>query len=434
MVYFSDLQKRPITDKQGQLVGLLKDLVFIDGEEFAEVTHLIYISEEGYRKKIPWKHVEELKEPRVKGTPKIDIILGVEKQNLNPTFERGDEFLIGNIVDKQLVDVNGVKVVRVNDILLGKIGDKFCIVAACVGLRSMLRRLGFNRLIKLFPKLAPEYIVKWEDVEPLEKNLHDIHVKIQKNRIADLHPEDIADIMEDLDTKERALIFKTLDQRKRIRTLIDVEPHVRKTFFNSLQIKSIVEILENIPASNAADLLSAMSRPKVEKILGLINKEQSQKVREILHYPQESAAAIMHTNLIAVPKNFTAQQTITLMRKIKPHERTYHIYVTNPANKLLGILSIRALIISSPSKKVSQLMKTEVVKVRLNTPKDEIARAMARYDLFVLPVVDDKNTLKGVVNADDVISEILPEANLKSTIRPLLLKIKNGNNKTSKES
>ena len=79
-------------------------------------------------------------------------------------------------------------------------------------------------------------------------------------------------------------------------------------------------------------------------------------------------------------------------------------------------------------------MKTEVVKVRLNTPKDEIARAMARYDLFVLPVVDDKNTLKGVVNADDVISEILPEANLKSTIRPLLLKIKNGNNKTSKES
>ena len=86
MVYFSDLQKRPITDKQGQLVGLLKDLVFIDGEEFAEVTHLIYISEEGYRKKIPWKHVEELKEPRVKGTPKIDIILGVEKQNLNPTF------------------------------------------------------------------------------------------------------------------------------------------------------------------------------------------------------------------------------------------------------------------------------------------------------------------------------------------------------------
>ncbi len=434
MVYFSDLQKRPITDKEGQLVGLLKDLVFIDGEEFAEVTHLIYISEEGYRKKIPWKHVEELKERREKGTLRIDIILGVDRGDLNPTFERGDEFLIGNIVDKQLVDVNGVKVVRVNDILLGKIEDKFCIVAACVGLRSMLRRLGFNRIIKLFPKLAPEYVVKWEDVEPLEKNLHDIHVKIQKSRISDLHPEDIADIMEDLDTKERALIFKTLDQRKRIRTLIDVEPHVRRTFFNNLQVKSIVEILENIPASNAADLLSAMSRSKVERILCLMNKEQAQKIREILHYPQESAAAIMHTNFIAVPKNFSVQQTIKFMRRIKPHERTYHIYVTNQANKLLGILSIRALIISSPSKKVSQLMKTEVVKIRLNTPKDEIARAMARYDLFVLPVVDDKNTLKGVVNADDVISEILPESNLKSTIRPLLLKIKNGNTKTSEKS
>ncbi|MDA1196408.1 MAG: CBS domain-containing protein [Nanoarchaeota archaeon] len=422
MVYFSDLQKKPVLDKSETKIGRFEDVVFIDGEEFAEITHLIYKSDDGYLKKIPWKLVDELKEEQSGRKVQINILLDRDEEEINPAFVRGNELTLGDILDKQLVDVDGVKVVRVNDIILGKIEGKFCVAAVAVGMRSMVRRLGFPRLANLFTKKTSDYVIRWDKVETLGNHHHDIHVKIQKKQISDLHSEDIADIMEDLDSKERALIFKTLNRKKAVRTLIDAEPRVQESFFKSLRLKSISEIIENIPASHAADLLGEMPKTRVKKILSFVDKEHSAVIREILHYPEATAGAIMHTNMIIVPQTFTAQQTIALLRRTKPAtNRTFHLYVTNRKKRLLGVIPLRSLITASPKKKVSQFMQKDIIRVHLHTTKEEIAKVIARYDLFTVPVVDDHEVIQGVVTADEVLTEIMPESWKRSRLRPLLL-------------
>ena len=408
MVDFSELRNKPVIDADGRNIGILKDLVFIDGEDYAEISHLIYLSEDRYRKKISWRFVKELKKKEEdKG---ITVYLNEPVNDINPVFEQGNEFLVGNLVDKQIVDIHGMKVVRINDVVLGKVDSKFCVVAVGVGTKSLVRRLGIEKLVRFAPKIE-EHIIPWQSVEPLEEGLHKIHIKYQKDKIADLHPSDIADIMEDLTHKERVLIFNSLDKEKAARTLVESEPNVQSSFFKNLKMNRITEILETIPSNHAADILSLMSRTKAEQLLKCIHPEIAKKIREILNYPRESAGALMSTNFVVIPKDYTAQETITLLRKLRPSpERTYHLYVVDKANHLLGVLSTRALLTAPPSKMVSKFMRKEVVKIKLDAQKEDITNALAKYSLFVLPVVDENNVIKGVVKADDVLTEIMPES------------------------
>ncbi|RLD16355.1 MAG: hypothetical protein DRI22_01350 [Caldiserica bacterium] len=423
MVYFSELQRKAVYDSKGRQIGQLKDLVFVDGTRYAEVTHLVYCGEDNYPKKIPFGLVSEFKEQREKGKRELTIKLDISLEKLNPFFIKESDLLVGDILDKQVVDVNGVKIVRVNDVLLGKVDGKFCVVAVAVGKRSFLRRLGLEWVLNFLPFKINEQIIPWESVERLEPKLHDIHLKIQKNRIADLHPEDIADVMEDLSHQQRVLIFKSLDKSIAARTLIEAEPEVQRSVFRDLKIQRIKDLLEDITPDQAADILSLMEPSKREAILNQMRKEQSERIRKILGYSPQSAGSFMNTSFIAVPESYTAQRTINYLRKLAlSSEQIYHIYVVDKKGHLLGVLSIRGLITAPPKKKVSELMKKDVIFVTTSTTKEDVAKTIARYDLFVLPVVDENNILRGVVTADDVLDEIMPEDWRRERYRPLRLR------------
>lgn len=412
MVYFSEIKNRPVLDEKEEEIGRLIDLAFIDGEEYGEVSHIIIKAKDGYRKKISWRYVREFREETNSKKLDIGIHLNVPLEDINMQFEKGDEFLVTKLIDKQIVDTKGLKVVRVNDILLGKISDKFCIVAVCVGAKSFSRRLGIEGFVRIFNKKIQEHIIPWKVVEQLEHKIYNIHIKEQRSKIAELHPSDIADIMEDLTFKERQLIFNSLDSEKAKKTLIEAEPNVQQSVFDNLKISRTIDILENVLPSQAADILSMMPKSKSKKLLSLMREDAAKKIKEILNYPEESAGALMHTSFVAVPKNYTAEDTISLLRKLRPSsERAYHLYVVDKKNHLLGVLSIRALLTASPRQKVSKIMRTDnLIKVKLDTPKEEIANAITKYNLFVLPVVDDSNVLKGVVSAEKVLTEVMPES------------------------
>ncbi len=422
MVYLSEIKGKAIFDENEKKTGTLQDLVFEDGETYAEVTHLIYLDEKKYRKKIPWDLVKELKNESKGKKAKIKVILNVSNDNINPFFEKEKETLISNIVDKQLIDVDGFKVVRVNDVLLGKINDKFCVVAVAIGTRSFMRRFGVENIM---PGKVKEKVIKWESVERLEQEFHDLHLITQKSKIADLHPEDIADLMEDLSHEERFLIFNSLDKKKAAETLIDAEKGVQKSLFSNLKIRRIVDLLENIPHDQSADILSLMSKSKVEKILNSMRSETTSKIKEILGYNPESAGAIMDTEFITVPENYNVRQTINYLRKIKPpHKKIFHLYVVNNKKQLKGVISIRELITSQPNRSIIDFTKKGVIYVKINTPKEDIAKAVSRYDLFVLPVVDENKVIKGIVTADDVLAEVMPENWKKSRYKPHKIKRK----------
>jgi len=406
MVYFNQLKDKPIIDSRGKRIGIIKDLVFVDGSDYAQVSHLIYLSKEKYRKKIAWRFIKELKEKAVKKED-IEIHLNSPKDELNILFEKESDLLVSKLVDKQIVDVDGQKIVRVNDVLLGKVGDKFCVVAVCVGTRSLLRVLGVGDA-----KLAgEERIIPWASVETLEKDLHDLHLTYQKSKISDLHPSDIADIIEDLSHNERVLIFDSLGKSKAARTLAEVEPDVQSSFLKNLKMARIVEILQDMPPNEAADILSLMPNRRVNTILNSMKGENVKKIREILEYPEESAGSIMHTEFIAIPQDYTAQQTINLLRKLKPaSEKIYHLYVVDKKMYLIGVLSIRSLLTAGPREKISKFMQTRIAKVKLKTPKKDVVHALTKYNLFSMPVVDKNNVLKGVVKADEVLEEIMPKS------------------------
>jgi flagellar motility protein MotE (MotC chaperone)/uncharacterized protein YrrD len=413
MVYFSQLKGKPVIDSQGKKIGVIKDLVFSDGMDYAQVTHLIYLSKDRYRKKIAWRFIKEIKEAPKKED--IEIHLNTSLDDLNILFEKESDLLVSSLVDKQIVDVDGQKIVRVNDVLLGKIGDKFCVVAVCVGTRSLLRVLGIKGGDKL---AAKEKIIPWASVETLEKDLHDLHLRYQKSKIADLHPSDIADIIEDLSHDERVLIFNSLGKKKAAKTLIEVEPDVQSSFLKNLKMARIVEILEDMPPNEAADILSLMPKRRTNSILNSMKSEKAKKIREILKYPEESAGSIMHTEFVAIPQHYTAQQTINLLRKLKPvSEKIYHLYVVDKKKHLIGVLSIRSLLTAPPKEVISNFMRTRIAKVRLNTSKKDVAHALTKYNLFALPVVDNNNVLKGIVKADEVLEEIMPKSWKKGNYR-----------------
>lgn len=383
------------------------DLVFVDGEQYAGITHLVYKGHDGYKRKVAFSFVKELIEGVKKIGASLEINLTMKEEDITQFFLKPSDLLVSEIMDKQVVDVNGLKIVRVNDVLLGKVGSKFCVVAVAVGNRSLLRRMGLGPVLG---RRFQERVIPWESVEALEPKLHGLHLKVQRDRVADLHPEDIADVMEDLTHNERALIFKSLNKKKAAEALLGSEPDVQESVLKNMKMERIKDLLEEIPTDQAADIISMMSKSKSDKLLSSMRPDVESKIKSILNYPPESAAAIMGTSFISVPEDYTVEQTIDLLRKIAPSsESIYHIYVVDAEGRLIGFLSIRRLIIAPPESRMSDIMKKDVIYVKMSTPQEDIAKAMAKYDIFVVPVVNGDNVLKGIVTADDVLTEVMPK-------------------------
>lgn len=431
MVHFTQLRNSKVYDLKGNLLGKLTDLVFVDGSKYAEITHLIYADENKYRKKVPWAFVKEFKQEHDGTKNIISVHLNSPVDAITQFFMREKEVLVGDILDKQVIDVDGVKLVRINDVILGKVDNKFSIVAVSVGALSFVRRLGISRIAGFISSKIKENIIPWKSVERLEPEFHDLHLKIQKNKIADLHPEDIADIMEDLSHTERILIFNTLNSQKAAKTLIKAGENVQDSVLKSFKIEKVKELLENISQDQAADIISMMPKHRAEEILKSMRKETAAKIRKILDYYPESIGSIMKTEFIAVPENYTAEQTIDLLRQLKPpSDRIYHLYVINKENHLIGVLSIRALLTSDPKSNVVDFMKKQVVYARDTSTKETAARIMARYDLFLLPVVDKEGILRGILKADDVLEGYIPKRLKRQKFVPLKLKARqNGSSK-----
>ncbi|MBI5388876.1 magnesium transporter [Candidatus Woesearchaeota archaeon] len=420
MAYFSELKNAKVYDASGKEMGVLVDLVFVDGTSYGEITHLVFRDLDNYKKKVTWAYVKELKGDEqstvLKNNNSIQIHLNVRSREMVHFFIGERDMLVGDMLDKQVIDVNGVKVVRVNDVVLRKIDNKLYVAGVCVGSKSFLRRIGAGPLSSRFPSFFKEQVIPWKSVERLKSDVHDLRIKVQKTKVNELHPEDIADILEDLPQRERVMIFNTLDKKKAAQTLIAAESDVHDSLIKNWKMERIKELMENIPEDQAADILSMMSETKAQEVLSTLRKERSHKIKKILNYSPESAGAVMHTQFTAVPLHFTAREIINHLRKLAaehqtaPSEHLFKVYVVDSFkdNHLVGVLSVKNLLIAPPRAKVDSFMKKEVIYVTLETSKDDIAKVMARYDLFVLPVVDKDKVLKGIVAADDVLHELMP--------------------------
>ena len=405
MLYLSQAIGRPVHDRQGDLIGKVADLIVAIGDRYPPVTGLV-MSNGRRRTFLAWKDVGTFDEHGAK--------LQSHTLDIDRFEQRPNELLLfKDLQDKQIVDIDGRKIVRVNDLRLDLLEGKLHLVAVDVGAAGILRRLGFEgpfrTIARNFRLGVPERYIDWEDVDPLESSIASIRLRVPHEGLRELHPADLAAIIDELTPRDRAGILAALDDEAAADAIEEMEPETQVEVLEDLAPERAADILEEMSPDDAADLVADLSEASRREILQLMERDEADEVEQLLEYPEESAGGIMTTEFIAVPEHLTAAGTIDRLRELEPDAETvYYIYVVDDDGRLTGVLSLRDLIVTKPETIIRDIMFSEPVTVGLLASQDEVAQVVAHYNLLAVPVVDDEDRLVGIVTVDDAIDTVLP--------------------------
>jgi magnesium transporter len=273
-----------------------------------------------------------------------------------------------------------------------------------------LRRLGLARLIPGFARRrAPDSgMITWHSIELLPE-MHAVRLKVPGENLTDLHPADLAEIISDLSRPQTARLLDSLDVKKLADTLEEVEPDFQASLVEAMPDEKVADVLEAMAPDEAADLLAELPRDRSREILRLMRDDDAADVRRLLAYPEESVGGIMTTDYFAVRAEMTAQQVLERLQQ-SPHEveALVYMYVTDPDGRLVGVFSLKALVVARPSTRVAEFMVGRFVAVGPQDSQDHVAQLVSKYNLSAIPVVDDQGRLEGIVTADDALDKILP--------------------------
>lgn len=406
---FTQLRQRPLLDAHGTTVGRLEDLVVLALGAKPQVTKFSLRRPDREEWILPWEAVADL--PADPGAP---IRLRNPVAELNPVSLRPDEMrLAKNVLDKKVVDTARKKVVRVNDIELEEQDGRLQVTGIEGGLRGLLRHLRSERLVERLAALVgvdlPREVVRWEVVDPVETELSRAKRQAVYTKLAKLHPADIADIMEELNPSERAAILAALDEATAAEAITEAEPEVQASVVQMLEPEKAADILEEMEPDEAADILSDLPEAKAEELLETMEPAEAQEVEELLEHEEDTAGGLMTTEHVAFSPSLTVAEAIQRIRdEAKEAETIYYLYVTDPQDRLLGVLSLRELILADPGRRLVQIMHPDAISVRPETGLREVAELQTKYNLLALPVVSGEGELLGIITVDDVLNLILP--------------------------
>jgi len=401
MVYYSQLVGRPIIDKNNKKIGFVNDLDFIDKRGYAVISGIIV---EINKKNciIPWKYIFEIREERNRKL-QIGIYLNEEIKKIK-YVSSGDKKL-NNIIDKQLMDINGARIIRVNDIILGKRGNNLIIAGVDIGTKGLLRRLGLG----FIPFNFKEQIILWKDLAPISDDTKGIMLKVKLDRINQLHPAEIADMIRDLNLEEKELFFNSLDRQKAAETLLTSQPDIQKSFFKALSINKIAKMLETLPHDDAAAILRMMPALNNRKVLQQMKPGIAAKIKKILSYDKETAGSLMGTRFLKIPGNLSVKKATEFLRKEMPKpQHIFYIYVEDKNNHLIGITSVRDLLLSKQNELITNIIKKDVITVNEDTDVDDVFNLMSKYGLLALPVIDKEKKILGVIRVNDILEVMIP--------------------------
>jgi CBS domain-containing protein len=406
-LFVSEILKKPVLDPQGDELGRVKDLMIVKGEPLPKVSGIIL-----ERKKkvfnLPWADLNIFN--------KRIISSNIYKETLQSyAFNEEDLLLVRDILDKQIVDVNGVKVVRVNDIKLEGLNTEAVLIAVDVGARGIMRRLGVEKggedLMKLLRSPLPYNLISWNYIQHLEPKLSAIALTVPRQMVSELHPADLAAIISQVSHKEGTTLFKDLDAETAAEALSELEPDTQAAIITGMDTEKAVDIIEEMPPDEAADVISDLPAEKAQEILESLEKEDAEDIQELLGHEEDTAGGIMTNEFIAYKPEMTVRDAVERFRlDAEEVETIYYIYVTDTEDKLKGVVSLRDLLLSSADVKLSDIMESKLKTVTPDADEMQVAGIISKYNLVALPVVDAEGFILGIVTIDDIIDRILPPA------------------------
>jgi sporulation protein YlmC with PRC-barrel domain len=395
----------PVTDAHGQLRGKLKDVVVATGPDGGRVAGIVLKAGSGLFL-VPSQEVME--------TPAGTLELR-SAETLAPLKDEGSYlFLQRDLVDRQIIDINGRKVVRVNDVDLEWTGQGAAhhlrVAEVEVGLRGAFRRV-FKGIL---PRARLESIsrrfrasaIPWQFVDLIEPDpARRVKLRIEHERLAGIHPSELADILEDLAPAERQAIFTSLNEEMAAETLEEVEPKMQKALLEKLDEERIADIVEEMDPGAAADLLSELSEEQSDAILGEMEPEERQEVEELLEFDEDSAAGSMTTEFVYVGVDATVFQAVHALRSFDGDpESVTEIFLLDEKRMLRGAIPLARLVVAQPESHLSVLAEPRVISCPADMKQNELAEMFDKYNLHALPVVDSQGRMVGVVQAERVIS------------------------------
>ena len=400
---YSIILGKKVYDEFGDVLGSLKD---------------IYVTtEDGYPRVIGYK----LKKDGVTFHYEFKYIEFNEKDGKVKIKTRGSKeilpmrysyLLSENLLDKKIVDINGKKVVSVNDLRIAKIAGEYRVIGVEAGPLAKYRRLGIGGLakfiFKLFRKDTTDKMLRWDDVESLEMVDNNLKINLPYKKLSTLHPADLADILEELDSTSRKQVLESLDEDLAADTLEEIDSEYKSEIIKELSDSKAVEVLENMPNDEIADLLDDLNEEEREKILLNLEREDAEEVKELLNYEDETVGSIMSKEFISVNLDITVGETIDILKEMQPDEEVmYYIYITDKDEQIQGVVPIRDLIINDSEIKIKEIMDETVSRVRFDDEINKVIKVAAKYHLNSVPVIDAHEKLIGIVIIHDLIDEFL---------------------------
>ena len=398
--YLSRIVNSKIFSKDYQIIGKLKDLAVTTDSRNPKVAVAKISTQDG----IKYINFEQVTINKKDG--KYHLLCKQLKEEDPKNF-----VMLGNqLLDKQIIDINGRKVVRVNDIRLVHLSTGLYVVAVDIGTEGLLRRLGVAKpLLKLGLKI-PAKLILWNDVEPVFAGDEKLVLSKTYNKLSTLHPSDLADIIEDFDTKTGMIIFSHLDNAKSADVLEEMEEEAQVKMLENLDTEKAADILEEMPADEVADILDGLSKDKAEELLSSMEKEASDEVRELMEYDEKLIGSMMSYEFVAFKSDETIDNVINSLRQTKPEESLInYIYVVNQKNALIGKISLRDLVISEPQMTLKSVMHKDFIFMYDTDKIDTMIDMVSKYNLLAIPIVDKEMNLVGNVIGNDVIHELLKD-------------------------
>lgn len=405
-MFYSQLDNVPVIDRLERPIGRVVDVLLNLGEQFPRVSGLLLRTDEGKQKVLMMAEIDLI-------GPQFVATQSTRDRLVLADLRPNDILMKKNILDQQVVDTAGAKVLRVNDLKLAKVGSDIRLIAADVGFRGLVRRLGVEGFLKalngVFRFKVPEKLIGWNYVQLLEKDLARGQITIPQKKVEDLHPSDIADIISHVHTEKRSAIFASLSDKTAAEALHELEPKIQAMLLTTVDTKKALGILNKMPVDESADVLGDIPPEKCEELLRLMGPKKSQAIQKLMKHPEQTAGGLMTTEFLSIPEDMTAEQVIDKLREQAPGAETiYYLYVVNPAGVLVGVLSLRGLIVAAPQTSVFQIMMKSVITVGPEANQRSVADVISKYNLLAVPVVDGEGKILGIITVDDVIDFILP--------------------------
>jgi magnesium transporter len=417
-LFFTELLGLPVLDARGRRIGRVRDAALVPLVHPARIDRFLVGG--------GWAWL----------TVRYDQVASISLDGIRLSEElltpyHSDEYMLRigrDLLDQQIIDVNGRKVVRVNDVTFeirhasgngngnghaganGNGRNCLYILEVDVGIRSIFRRLVEGalppRIIRKLQRPIPPNSIRWEFCNIVEPDpqrrlrLNISHLKLEK-----IHPADLADIVEELGPAERGAIFESIDSEVAAEALSEIDPKMQASILESMEPEKAADIVEEMAPNEAADVLKGLEESASEEILEEMEIAPESEVRELLEFKGDTAGGMMNTEYISLHESATVEDAMLALKGNEEHlEGLNTLFLVDSEGRLAGTLPLARLFIASGDTPVRQLASETLISATVNEKQDEVTELFDKYNLLALPVVDEERRMAGVITADDVIS------------------------------